>query len=270
MYHFNARNFGLFTITIFISILNSSLVIPQIVKFESSSENLISLKFPQPPKSTLKNPQYTRGAAKRTCLLPENKEESEDRTESKDRVLALTALMPNSANYAKTTSSQLTFFLYVPVSRTDKLLEFSIFDEKGDYIDIQKIPLSKKEGIVKITISPEKELEIGNKYDWRFLLRCGILPETGGTQLTIKDPQIEEGIIERVNLKPEIESQLANTNDTLEKAKIYNREEIWLDTLSNLASVRDSQPEEWSELLKSIGLEVFSDRPLIDVGEGEN
>jgi hypothetical protein len=251
---FNGGSFLAFTTSIFISIFNSSFMVAQTIEIKSSSEHLISLKFPESPEGTVKNPESTIGAARRggqpfpelMCIQDQK---------------PLTVVMHN--NNLKTISSKPTFFVYLPLTKA-KSAQFMLVDrQSGSLIDKQLIPLKKDhtQRIVKINLSPEANLQENQEYFWQISLICD--------GLIISEETYQKGIIERV-LNREIESQLANTNDALEKARIYADQGIWLDTLSTLASVRDSQLEEWRELLKSIGLEDFSDRPLIDVSEAEN
>jgi hypothetical protein len=249
MYNFNYGKIFAVGMAIIPSSLNIGFTVAQTVELKSFSPHLISLAFPSSsPKETTKNPDNTAaGGTRRIGRIDRCVEQSK----------SLTALTPNQSNYAKTISSQPTFFLYVPET-TAESAEFILVDEEGKEIDNQKIPLSNKEGIIKITVSPEKKLEIGQKYQWEFLLKCN----------SLKISQI--GTIERVELKPEIKSQLLTTTDPLEKARIYAKEFIWQETLTSLTSVRDSQPEEWNELLQSVGLEDFQNVPFLDCCQPKN
>jgi hypothetical protein len=255
MYHFNALNFGLFTITIVISIFNSSFAVTQNIEVKSFSENLISLEFPLSPGSTVKSPQSTAasglrpGETGKLCFPDVANQEK----------LQLTSLMPNTENQAQTISSQPSLFVYIPKTNANSAT-FSLKNSVGKVIiDSQEISLNNTNTsgvILKITLRLETELKINQIYHWTISVNCLT------SNLYRNGISRENGIIQRVKLKPEVESQLSNTEDALGKAKIYAHEGIWLDTLTTLASVRDSQPEEWRELLESVGLEKLSDKPL--------
>jgi hypothetical protein len=266
LYKFNAHSLLLFTITIVISIFFNSILATYSNEVESFSENLISLKFPSSPGSTLKNPETTAGGATRA---PEYRQCFPLKEQ-----LPLTSLMPNTKNYSQTISSQPSLFVYLPKTNANSItfsLQKEIRQNKEDIIT-QEISLNKtsldkinSSGIIlKIPLPLDIELEKNQIYHWKISINCY---ESG---LFANKTAEEEGIIEVVSLKPEIEFQLTNTNDTLGKARIYAREGIWLDTLTHVASIRDSRPEEWRELLESVGLEDFSAQPLIEVTSSEN
>ena len=263
MYHFNACSFVVLTTTVVIYVFNSSFTIAQTLELKSSSPNLISLKFPSSPGSTFKSPQSTavsglRPAEKGKLCFPDVPNQEQ---------LQLTSLMPNTQNYAKTISSQPTLFVYIPKTNANSAT-FSLKSGVGKVIiNNQKISLNNTNHhntntsgiILKITLPPQTELKINQIYHWTISVNCIT------SNLYRNGISRENGIIQTVNLKPEVESQLANQDDAIARAKIYAREGIWLDTLSTLASVRDFQPEEWRGLLESVGLEKLSDKPLIDV-----
>jgi hypothetical protein len=250
MYKFKKRQFFAVAMAVITFPFNTGFSLAQNIELKRSSQHLISLVFPSSsPEKTSQNPQSSVGAATRIGRIDRCVEETK----------SLTALMPkNQNNYAKTISAQPIFFIYVPQTIAESA-EFIIVDQTGKEIDHQKITLKQKEGIRKITLSSEKELEIGQQYDWQFAIKCNSF-------IIIS----EIGKIERVNLNPEIKSQLDKTVDALSQARIYANEFIWQETLTSLISVRDSQPEEWRELLESVGLQDFTNQPLIDVTDKEN
>ena len=68
------------------------------------------------------------------------------------------------------------------------------------------------------------------------------------------------GIVEKVPLTPEVEAQISATQDLIEQAKIYANQGIWAETLSLAFSLRESQPQEWQELLASVRLQKYIDK----------
>lgn len=239
MYNFNWCKIFAFTTALITAIVNSNFAIAENIENKSSSEYLISLEFPSSPDR--KPPESSAGGGRRGgCVTGKN---------------PLTVLMPNLNNEMKTVSSQPNFWVYVPQT-TAKIAQMMIIDETGKDIDIQEIPLKNVPGIIKITLSPDKKLEIGQKYEWQFSLMC--------TPAVINKNNYQVGTVERVKLTPEIESKLINTPDALGKAKIYANQFIWPETVNYTLSVRNSAPKEWTELLKSVGLEYLSDAPFLN------
>jgi len=72
-----------------------------------------------------------------------------------------------------------------------------------------------------------------------------------------------KGSIERVTLEENIKQELLANKDTLKQAQIYAKNNIWQDTISLVASVQTLQPQEWQELLTSVGLENLKEKKLI-------
>lgn len=69
-----------------------------------------------------------------------------------------------------------------------------------------------------------------------------------------------KGTIERVSLDELTQTQLEMTGDTLDKAQIFANADIWTETLINVIAVKESQPQEWIELLTSVGLHDYAEK----------
>ncbi|MDY7020128.1 MAG: DUF928 domain-containing protein [Cyanobacteriota bacterium] len=157
-----------------------------------------------------------------------------------------------------TTQANPTFFIYVGKRDTDKV-NFTIIDQETQTTIYEtEIDMSGDSGIISINLPANvASLEIGKTYNWV----VGAIEENA--------LETANGSIKRVELNPTVSSQLENA-DPLDQAVLYAENGIWFDTLEILAEQKQSQPDneifaaEWSELLKSVGLEDMATKPLVE------
>lgn len=159
------------------------------------------------------------------------------------------ALTPPS-NILRTVAPNPTLYIYTPAIR-DKKAEFWLFEETEQEIIYEtRLSLSHAAGILKIAIPNKVTLQPNRQYLWELFVICN--PEDRGDDETIT------GIVER------IEIPTPTSDRPLERAEYYAREGIWQQALEILLGLRESNPREWREFLKSADLETYADTPLID------
>lgn len=168
-------------------------------------------------------------------------------------------LMPASQQRL-TVAERPTFFVYVPETAAKEIF-FSLRDENSQTSYQTKIPLAGQSGIVSFKLPDDAPaLEVGKNYQWAFILvgETGLRPDSPGVQ----------GTIQRVELNPSVKTQLEQVT-SLERAALYRKNGLWLETLATLAEARKLQPNDsslaasWEDLLKSAGLEAIATRPLL-------
>lgn len=170
-------------------------------------------------------------------------------------------LMPENQG-GLTVADRPTFFVYVPETSAKTVL-FVLKDETEteDYYYQKTIPIARTAGIISVKLpSDAPAMEIGKRYRWSFVLLCGgdLRPDSPGI----------EGQIQRVAENPALSNQLKNSS-LLERAALYGKDGLWYDTLTSLAELRRSQPQDttlaatWEDLLKSVGLEAIATKPLL-------
>ncbi len=98
-------------------------------------------------------------------------------------------------------------------------------------------------------------MENDKKYIWEVSLVC--------SPMFINTSNHTKGFIERVSLNGEAKNELSANPDTLKKAEIFAHQGVWQDTLSLVASMKELQPQQWKELLISVGLDDLIDKELI-------
>ncbi len=253
--------------------INLTLAAP--LKVESSSQYLLSLEFPPPPDSTIEPPKSTAGAARRAPKFCIYSSDQLLRSDGKplDTVVALMPHQKRSGQeikaLVKTSSSRPGFWFYIPKTRATSA-QFIIRDEASNEIEGQEIQLSDSPGmiagIIQVSLLNQNVLEIGKKYSWEFKLNCPPKTPLPGEVIQTK------GEIERVNLDPSIQSSLKKTINSFERAEIYASKQLWPETLMSLirADLHRYKPEEWEELLQSVGLENFIRVPIVDCCQTKN
>lgn len=171
----------------------------------------------------------------------------------------MSPLMPSN-QAGLTVTDRPTFFVYVPQTSAKTAL-FVLKDETEDYDYTKTIPISRTAGIISVKLpSDAPALEVGKRYKWSFVLLCNgeLRPDSPGI----------EGQIQRVAENPTLSNELKNSSP-LERAALYGKDGIWYDTLTSLAELRRSQPDNttlaatWEDLLKSVGLEAIATKPLL-------
>lgn len=217
-----------------------------------SSHSIASVTF-EPPSDGSGQPVNTAGGASRDGgICPQD---------SATPSMFMKPLMPENQP-GLTVADHPTFFVYVPQTSA-KMVLFVLKDETEteDYYYQKTIPLAHTAGIVSVKLpSDAPVLEVGKRYRWSFVLLCGgeLRPDSPGI----------EGQIQRVAENPALSNQLKGSS-LLERAALYGKDGIWYDTLTNLAELRRSQPQDvtvaatWEDLLKSVGLEAIATKPLL-------
>jgi Domain of Unknown Function (DUF928) len=157
-----------------------------------------------------------------------------------------------------TTSSQPTFWFYVPytssVASPNSNAQFTLQDNEGNEIYKSQVALPLSPSVINVTLPSNVALQVDKPYQWFFKIRCT-------QQQAASIPIYVEGSIQRVNLSPNVISQLEAATPQ-QKAAIYAANGIWYDSINILAQLRSSNEAEWQSLLQSIGLNHISNIPF--------
>lgn len=118
--------------------------------------------------------------------------------------------------------------------------------------------ISTESGVIGFDLPEDASALIVNQgYQWEFMISSYKSRE-----------ETVSGYVKRVALSADLVKQL-NTDSPLERASVYAKAGIWLDTVRTLANLRLAQPQnpelvqEWQELLKSVQLVKIAEQPLI-------
>ena len=211
--------------------------------------SIISLNFPDtgdrgaPKKST--------GGGTRsddqTCLVNEENE------------TPLVALMPNRENKAKTATDTPTFYGYIPPT-TANHGEFVLVDKNNEEVYYTRFSLPSTPGIIRLEIPQTVNLKPGD-YTWSLMLICD-------SRYRNRDKYVE-GSLEYLPSTQGLENQIKD-KPSLAKAEVYANASLWFETLDTVAKIKEENPQEWQELLTSVGLEMLTEVPIIDCCQPDN
>jgi hypothetical protein len=202
----------------------------------------------KPPKSPA--PQRSAGGASRgnSCEFEAN-------------ALTIKSLMPQT-NVGYTIAERPAVFIYMPKSNAKQAL-FSIQDEenKEHYQKIMTLP-GDKNGVIKVQIPNDAPgLKAGKTYKWSLVMMCLDELEPDSPSVT--------GWINRVDVDKSF-ANYKSVGDSLQLVSKLAEHGIWYDTLSSLAELRRSQPNnqnitsEWQDLLSSVGLQDIAREPIVN------
>lgn len=174
----------------------------------------------------------------------------------------ITLLIPNN-KVGLTVEKYPTFFVFVPETKSNTG-EFVLYDRTEKQLVYQTtFQLSGIPGIISIQLPKDKlALKIGNNYEWRFLLHCK--PNNDRSEDIMKS-----GEIKRVAPNEAIAKIQGNPN-SLEKARVYQQNNLWYDALQTVAELRPTTSRNsnaatmWQELLQAENLKEIVSYPLID------
>ncbi|MEC4984713.1 MAG: DUF928 domain-containing protein [Oscillatoria sp. PMC 1068.18] len=170
----------------------------------------------------------------------------------------LTVLMPAN-NVGTTVSPNPTVFWYLPETEADSA-EFTLFDESRNQVYQTTFAIGDRSGIVKFALpttleNGQETLETGKEYVWELALICN--PENRNEDVFVS------GLLLRTQISSTLKNQIDNSVP-LEQAKLYSEAKIWSETVTTLAELHHTFPQEWETLLESVGLETLVEAPFVD------
>ena len=167
----------------------------------------------------------------------------------------LIALMPET-NFGLAVEENPTFWFYIPY-KPDQITsgKFVLLDQNNKEIYQTSLTFVGTPGLVNFSLPSEIPLEINKEYQWDLKLNCG------SQDFSVR------GWVQRVT-HPDLETQL-QTATPRERIALYAENSIWYTALNDLAKLRISQPQnrtlaqDWTNLLKDVGLETLANKPII-------
>ena len=225
-----------------------------------NKQKLERLNFPRNDAPTGRR----QGGAKRGC--PDLKQPVTALVPGEETVIPGEETVTESISFlASTVSEYPTFWVYVPeLPNKVRLGEFVFQDKKGENIYRTPLTLPEKSGVIGISLpqSPQYALKQDNKYQWYVKVYCGDTQNTS-------DSYYVKAWVQRVALTPKLESELRAAKS--EEYIAYAVSQIWQDALTNLAQLRRTNSassvlaQDWTDLLKAVGLEEFAGAPIVQL-----
>ncbi|HEY9623877.1 MAG TPA: DUF928 domain-containing protein [Crinalium sp.] len=172
---------------------------------------------------------------------------------------------PSSSLLTRTVDDTPTFWFYVPASsrfnaQVGTVAEFVLLDKNGQAIQTRQIPLSNASGIVSVQLT--HALELNQSYQWMFSI---LLNSRNPSQ----NPAVD-GWVRRIDPNPALSNDLAQATSDVERIAAYAHHGIWQDALTDLAALRQTDPNntalmtDWHDLLNSVGLGAIADAPFLE------
>lgn len=164
----------------------------------------------------------------------------------------LTALVPLNIQQRLTTSEHPTFWFYIPFTSDEiQSIEFSLHDRNENTIYRTSFVPSKTPGIIGVRLPsvPKYALQQGKYYHWYLIIKCKS-DSSSSTGLSVNE------WVQRVALPSTSANQI--------------NPDIWYDSLTKLAELRRTNPEDkeiqrqWINLLQSAKLENLAEEPIIE------
>jgi hypothetical protein len=238
------KSISLFAVTVGLisPTLGAIAMTPQLGSSESNAQTLISIGFPPVPSGQERITGGTGGGGTRS---------GGDACASENGVSEVIPLIPTN-QIPNTVAPNPSLYIYVPQTKA-QVAEFVVMDLQGDYLYSQKFKLSGQAGIAKIKLPETNEqgkslsLEKDKFYYWEFAIVCD--------QSDRASDIYAWGTFNRSQLDQSLDQALKNKSNPLEKATIYAQNRLWNETLEEMIQIRNTQPQEWQDLLKSIGIE---------------
>ncbi|MEM7553931.1 MAG: DUF928 domain-containing protein [Cyanobacteria bacterium P01_A01_bin.84] len=169
----------------------------------------------------------------------------------------LIALVPSTKNgvpfVEQTISQSPTFWFYIPpLPVTQANAEFVLMDEDGKDIYSAIFPLQSKPGIISLQLpSNFTSLETNKNYRWIFSAICN--PEDRSADIIVN------GWLKHTPVNSKLSRELQLTPEK-ERISVYTQNRLWYETLTNLAKLREQNPQDetikadWSTVLQLMDL----------------
>ncbi|MGD1804823.1 DUF928 domain-containing protein [Dapis sp. BLCC M126] len=161
------------------------------------------------------------------------------------------ALINERNQWEKTLASHPNFWLYVPPS--SGYIKFNLVDNYSEEQIYQtKFNIESEGGFINFKLPPAApSLEVAEDdlqtYSWVFTLNCG------DKELLVK------GVLKRVPASDSLMSELESAETVMDKIDIYEKNDLWHETITELGNLRRSNPDNlevkdrWNSLLEKFG-----------------
>ncbi|MDJ0516302.1 MAG: DUF928 domain-containing protein [Trichodesmium sp. MO_231.B1] len=158
------------------------------------------------------------------------------------------ALINESKKWERTLASHPSFWLYVP--RSSGYITFNLVDNYSEEQIYQtKFNIESEGGFINFKLpSAAPPLEVAEDdlqtYSWVFTFNCG------DKELLVK------GAVQRVSASDSLISELESAETVIDKIDIYEKNDLWHETITELGNFRRSNPDDlevknrWNSLLE--------------------
>ena len=181
---------------------------------------------------------------------------------------SLTSLLPQNAiatAFGTDTDIPLSLWFYIPQTGAESV-ELTIVDSVGNEVYQRALDLPDTPGTIQITLPTYQDDGVtpvfasGDLYYWDFALVCDPSDRS--------DDVLLGGGIQRIDASADFLAQLEATNGNhIAQAELYAQAGAWQETITLAANMRSQNPDTWTELLLSVGLDLVVAEPIIGQSE---
>jgi Domain of Unknown Function (DUF928) len=156
------------------------------------------------------------------------------------------------------------FWFSVPYDpATVSAIEFVLQNAQDQTVYRTPVPVPSAPGIIAVQLpTTGAGLDINQPYHWFLKVRTACEPNQAATL------EYVEGWVQRTPLNPGLSDRLAQATPQ-QQAALYAENGIWYDALNTLAELKLARPDDqaiaqdWTALLKAVGLEKLATQPLV-------
>lgn len=170
---------------------------------------------------------------------------------------------PSESLPTRTVHDTPTLWFYVPTppassAQPGAIVEFVLLDQTGQIQYTKPITVAETPGIVAVQTP---SLQRNQSYQWVFSLLINARNPS-------QNPTVD-GWVLRIEPDAALSQDLAQATSPQERIAAYASHGVWQDALTQLALLRQADPENpallaaWHELLDSVGLGAIADAPLL-------
>ncbi|MBI4784556.1 MAG: DUF928 domain-containing protein [Oscillatoriophycideae cyanobacterium NC_groundwater_1537_Pr4_S-0.65um_50_18] len=171
---------------------------------------------------------------------------------------------PITQVWGLTSTDHPRFWFAMPYAATQvSAIEFVLQNSQDQTVYRTPISVPAAPGIMAVSLpTTVNGLEPNQPYHWFFKVRAVCEPNQAATLDYV------EGWIQRTPLDPGLRDRLTQSTPR-QQAVLYAENGIWYDALTTLADLKLAQPDDraiaqdWTDLLKAVGLENLADQPLL-------
>ncbi|GBF81725.1 DUF928 domain-containing protein [Aphanothece sacrum] len=168
------------------------------------------------------------------------------------------ALIPRNLQ-GMTASNSPSLFFSVPSISSLTPIEIIVRGPKDELIYKKEFKGKGQAGIMSLQLPPLTKVE--GQYHWYLSVICN--------QTDRAYDVVVEGLLQPIQINSTIAQQLEAATPA-EKVKLYQSQNLWHETLTTLATLKISQPQDattlslWSDVLKSVDLDpAIAQQPLL-------
>jgi hypothetical protein len=234
---------------------------------DSQEESIADLVPDRRKGGASRRPQASENTENETAQAPQRRKPAASRpinNQCKFNPQELIALIPENSVGATATSSPTLYFSVPAITATTKI-ELVLRGPNDELVEKQTFSGQEQAGIMSLelpNVAPISTSNSDKKYHWYLSVICNEADRAYDV--------VVEGLLQPVTLESHVVEQLEGAT-IQERVKVYQSHQVWHETLSTIAQLKRSQPQnanisqQLENLLESVDLEpTIGQKPLLE------